>query len=975
MRTAVLLALTILLGASCTTVRQRVEVRGQYPQRAAANAALLAGDLPRTATHDLSDEDARRFEGNGPAYSERHFRSGTKSLRWAWNQPDSRLVWHVPVPYRPKGRDPGAAFAQVSVFRLWVYNEVAQPSGTLRVSFGNRAKGREDCSFPYGLNFTGWRLIAYKFDQMDGNPQGDTNAVTLTTNLASGILFFDDLTPANREDARWQWPDYQTTALLGKGRVPTALHINSPEMQALRRQPMTADQARDVRMLKQTVLDSLALPAYSPGKAAAAEAFFASYCIVRDGLSIRGKALEIHAIRPFLTGYYSLAVLCRTAPPDQQPRLLETFLDASEFLLDQGVAEGSALNALHHFGYKSRKWAPAMLLMENELRQAGLLDRLTMALIWCGRDFTDFTAPYDRLPRDTKQALAARLADYLNTFANTHLCSLLLLPDSQAKSRCLRQYADLLNHLLLLPNASIKPDGSFYHHHMHYAGYAIPALMSFSGVAATLDGSAFEISPAAYARLRNALWMAYIWGYPGFAFNAFGRHPLGGSALRLRHALKAAARSVPGSDAVDPDLANVLAVMTGEGVARPQGYWSMNYHASGILRHGDYSVVAKGFHDHGVRSHETYGRDNRYGRYGSHGSVTVFREGAPNHSGYQHDGWDWSLVPGATTLRLPFDVLEGGASFYGWRPPQQVPFAGSSHLDHEVGVFAFQVDGTSHEQSLQARKSVFAARGLLVCLGSNIRNTSARYPTVTALVQNGLKGALRHPQVGRTSKSDPADAQGVGLGSPTYSQWTIDVTGVGYRVAPGNSPLKTATNDQASRHNKTKEPTQGRFFTAWLDHGAAPQDAAYEYAMLLDATPERLAADLPYEVLHKTRTCHAVRFPQRRTDAYAFFAEPANSAAQLPAAPTYIAVDAPGLVILKRTDSGVVLSVCDPVPPIKRPFDEPAAPTRFRVQLRDHFGLAHASRPTRILSSSADATVLEVEVCDGFPTRVELNTP
>jgi chondroitin-sulfate-ABC endolyase/exolyase len=208
------------------------------------------------------------------------------------------------------------------------------------------------------------------------------------------------------------------------------------------------------------------------------------------------------------------------------------------------------------------------------------------------------------------------------------------------------------------------------------------------------------------------------------------------------------AKAAPNTDGFDPELAAAyLGMEGGDAVAlfgQPvdpdltQGAWSMNYHSGLVYKHGNSTVLLKGFGS-GVRSHETYGADNRYGSYGSHGTIQNFENTRTHNSGFEHDGWGWSQPPGATTLILPLDTLEADDSFYGRRVPQIAPFSGGSHLDNKIGLFAFQLDPDpkrEHAEAITVRKSALAIDGKLICLGSGLSSKND-FTLATTLFQCG----------------------------------------------------------------------------------------------------------------------------------------------------------------------------------------------------------------------------------------------
>ncbi len=901
-------------------------------------------------------------------FDKKHFHDGNQALRWTWKAPDSRLVFRVPIPYKKPVRDYSKAGRDVSVFSSWIYRETRLPGASLRITFTRN--GEDACYFDYGLDFTGWRLICVKFDDMTGTPQADMDAIVLRSppGVTSGELWLDVLQPLVAQDGRWQWPDYQMPFI--PSRLSNALYLDSPEAQRRQALPLPPKTGKHIAAIKAKVISRYGGRTFSEEACARLRAYYASLHISKTAERIQGKTVSEQEVRTYLDYLLKAATLYHAAPRNRRAELRRMYLLMCEHLLDQGWAEGSALNAQHHFGYKSRSWAPAVLLMEDVLARRNLFEPMVRSMIWFGRDFLDYTQPYETCGEATRRALSGRLADYLNTFANTHLICLLLLPDTAFKEEALINYRGLLSDMITCGNGALKPDGSFFHHGMHYAGYAVPAMYAVADIVHTLDGSPFEITPEAYRRLKTVFTMAEKWGYPNWAFNACGRHPITGSIARMKGPFEKLAVSVPGTDGVDADLANLCRTVFGE-PSQPQlqalsavphpsrGFWSMNYAATGVYKWGDWTAILKGY-GRGVRSHETYGRDNRFGRYGSHGTMLLFGKGAPDASGIVYKGWDWTQPPGATTLQLPLDLLEGSATnFYGWNPPQKAPFSGSGHLDNRRGAFAFALDGQQHEQSLQVRKSVFAVAGMLVCLGSDIANTSDRFRTVTTLFQCG--GEKRTALFSATHEETSRDEYRLRQVLKDRTDWLIDPQGNGFLLPPGNDDLVVQRGPQSSLHDKTKKPTQGRFVKAWLDHGTHPEGASYEYLVKLAATPglmERLASLMEgpeklYEVLSRNRSRHAIRVPGEALSLYVFFEPVAPGKEKGKRDGDILAVDLP-LILVSRQDAngGLTLSVTDTNPSLRRAFDAPEPVREATVHLR---GVFHASPSAVVRGQTARA--------------------
>src|SRR5690606_3586770 len=106
------------------------------------------------------------------------------------------------------------------------------------------------------------------------------------------------------------------------------------------------------------------------------------------------------------------------------------------------------------------------------------------------------------------------------------------------------------------------------------------------------------------------------------------------------------------------------------------------------------------------------------------------------------NGWDWNVMPGTTTVHLPFASLRPTTN--GTRTEyQQSAFAGALAFGKN-GVFGMdfiQNAGTRYPTSnLTFRKSVFAFGDFMVCLGTNINTSNSLGNVATNLFQGITTG-------------------------------------------------------------------------------------------------------------------------------------------------------------------------------------------------------------------------------------------
>ncbi len=103
-----------------------------------------------------------------------------------------------------------------------------------------------------------------------------------------------------------------------------------------------------------------------------------------------------------------------------------------------------------------------------------------------------------------------------------------------------------------------------------------------------------------------------------------------------------------------------------------------------------------------------------------------------------------------------------------------------------------------------------------------------------------------------------------------------------------------------------KTNTNPSFFELWINHGKNPSKATYEYVMLPNMTPDQTAeyAQNPnVEILSNTEKVQAAKSKKANTTGYVFWEKGSFGD---------ITTATPGIIMLKETDDGAVLSVSDP---------------------------------------------------------------
>ena len=802
---------------------------------------------------------------------------GEQSLYWQWQQPNSELTLDNLAVQRLTDKQATDAYVRnaTQVLSFWLYNEKAIDAALTVQLTDDITKTTTD--FPVQLNFTGWRAIGVSLNlDLNEHFKNTTELSRITfisptkAGMTTGALYLDRIM-VSVDDYRYQWSDNQVSTRITEPAIDFNLPENLPE-------PSQAE-LNDAELIKQTIITEFA---GAPGSMSALENSFAGFQITKDNDGvIRGRhlltdkqqviyqpnnlsaadkvAFDEYAIlgdndgKGDKTAGYSKLML-DIAKAYHHPkyagnkvRLSEMYQLMTEHLLDQGFADGSSLVTTHHWGYSSRWWYISALMMEQTLTDNQLLDPVYKALLWFSREFK---ASFDMQLSATSSNL-----DYFNTLSRQHLALLLLNPDDKERIALLNKFSAFFSGALAQTppgtNDGFRPDGTAFRHHGHYPGYAFPAFQNAGHVVYMLKNTQFSIDKAGMDKLKLVMTAGWNYTNPVVPLGVAGRHPFTTlSVSTYDDAIKWLALSYP---TVDEELAAIYLQVTGKSeqdsvnifnkaikpAVLPQGSWSYNGGAFTIHRSGDRMAMLKGYNKD-VWSAEIYTKDNRFGRYQSHGSVHVIPNGKDSEAlGYQQNGWDWNRNPGTTSIHLPLDLLESPkTSTVMVRSEEGI--SGSVSLQDKYSLFTFKHKApsniTNFESSFVAYKQVLTIGDKLYLTGNNISNTDASNDTETTLFQLAI-----------TSKSQGLWINNQHITQDNYSQvissgdWLIDDNGVGYYLI--NVPkVKIQRAVQTSKHNKTKADTSGLFSSAWIDHGTAPDKARYEYIMVMQATPQQMTA-------------------------------------------------------------------------------------------------------------------------------------
>lgn len=965
-----------------------------------------------------------------------HFKLGKQSVKWDWTAGDKSLL---------EVKDPGLkaiAANPRSTFVVWIYNEVPIND---KLVFKFRNQQQTACSFEFKLNFKGWRTawVMYHRD-MTGKPGADMNTllVQAPASVKQGTVYMDQLMYDVTINPRSPMRDEQLPFINPDADKAANAHWNSlytfnrtPHYLALP-EKLGAQDRLDIAKISKRYIE-LILPAETEaGKTTLKdiEDDFSWWNIRRTGVKITGRPvystndIELVSLTPAenvkeanrLSGikrYTQLMLqVAQTFNTSSDPviklKLGNIFMDLLDHLDDQGWVYGSGMGALHHHGYNLEGYYTSCLLMKDVIKEQGKLERTFKSMAWFSGLGRALQLP-DQLPSSN--------IDVFNTLLGSMLSAILIMDDTPEKLRYLHSFSDWLSNNIM-PDHTIegafKPDGAVFHHGNLYPAYGIGGYTGIAPIVYALSGTGLSVKKEAHASLRNSLMMIHYYTNPfRWPVSVSGRHPTGNWRIAdLPYAYMAMAGTPDGKARIDTLMAavylklnenkkNKWVTLFKSMQIRPAGYtsghWSLNYGLFDIHRREDWLLTVRG-HNRYFISNESYPGANMYGRYLSYGHLEVLFPQTKTNDGsnFKDEGWDWNNIPGTTTLHQPLNKLRANIinpdDFSGIEEMliSDERFAGGTTFGKQ-GMFAMKLHGHDKYEmgSFRATKSWFMFDSLIVCLGSDIRNTIREYPTETTLFQNYLKQPADRIVLNGAEITEFPYSYKLTAAKPLT---VIDNRDIGYYI-PDGSGISLTKSIQISRDQKDTRKTTGNFAKLIVEHGKAPVNQAYEYAMLIKTDQKemedvalKMSSGKPlYRVLQKDSLAHMVWYAAQQLTAMAIFGSNSKISD-----PLLLNNDRPCLLMYKKEGDELHISVTDPdlafyEGPDDSPltadgkrkevsiysrnwYRSPSKPAVLKLLLKGSWSLKTETNQLKAILQPDGNTLISVPCADGIASKIEL---
>jgi len=716
-------------------------------------------------------------------------------------------------------------------------------------------------------------------------------------------------------------------------------------------------------------------------------------------------------------------------------KLEEMFINLFDYGVDQGFDVGAGLGWIHHYSYSIREYGPAIYLMRTVLEKNNRLDKAVAVMKW----FYAFGQVYrEDLVYGVKGRKAAD-SDDTNGLLLPRLYAALTMKNSPEKVRDLKHYSSFFSNVTsAYANAldeSYKPDGTTFHHAGHTLEYGERSMHGGTAALYLLSHSPFEASEASFYRVKKVVKTFFDCL---FTNNLLVPRAFASIRFTNLHLLEdyydAPALIALSAKTFDSEMAGLYKqVIKGKELPNEKdNYWMKKLEDKGQFKPYNYAktrmlsyscvetrrennnwmATVRG-HSKYVYPYESWGPSYfAYPTFIAYGYLDVCYpkslDSTEPKEGVWQSGYDWHHWPGVTSVYLPYNQIKTSPGQHkdegGEYPFSDQAFVGGVESVDGNGIFVFPFKG--HDmfglQSFTGKKTYFFFDDMIVCLGSNIKSKIKDYPVETTLFQNQIND--NKDQL-ITSKGIISDVPYKGVADNTEPMWMIDSRNTGYYIprVPKNAKMHIQRIEQSNLDFQGKKSVSGNFTTVLFDHGAAPEDASYEYAVLIDANRQKIenfASEMnskqkAYIVIQQNEKAHIVSSPIHSTTAYAIFD------------PSVIlnkglvkAVNRPSTFIVKEDSKGIKLAVSDPDLNIYDGQDDimpdgsrtevsiyehewyywPSRPGKVQITLKGQWKIENQikemetseNKKANIISSNKTETVIEFECRDGLSSEVLL---
>ena len=850
-----------------------------------------------------------------------HYKDGKHSLEWTF-EPNGRLELRKDLKFEKK--DPTGKDLYLSAFIVWIYNEQPQDAA---IEFEFLKDGRKCVSFPFGINFKGWRAawVCYERD-MQGTPEEGMNQLRIVAPDAKGRLFIDHLITATKVDARQQTADLQVPFVnAGTTNHWLVLYKHSLLKPDIELTPVSDRQRQEMKLLEKRFRDMI----YTKGKVTEKEAEtirkkYDLYQITyKDGQVSGVPVFMVRASEAYermipdwdkdmltkmgieMRAYFDLMKRIAVAYNNSEAgspirkEMRRKFLAMYDHITDQGVAYGSCWGNIHHYGYSVRGLYPAYFLMKDVLREEGKLLEAERTLRW-------YAITNEVYPKPEGNGIDM---DSFNTQTTGRIASILMMEDTPEKLQYLKSFSRWIDYgCRPAPGlaGSFKVDGGAFHHRNNYPAYAVGGLDGATNMIYLFSRTSLAVSELAHRTVKDVLLaMRFYCNKLNFPLSMSGRHPDGkGKLVPMHYAIMAIAGTPDGKGDFDKEMASAyLRLVSSDSFSAeqapeympkvsnaqerkiakrlvengfraepdPQGNLSLGYGCVSVQRRENWSAVARG-HSRYLWAAEHYLGHNLYGRYLAHGSLQILtappgQTVTPATSGRQQEGFDWNRIPGVTSIHLPLDLLKANVL-------NVDTFSGMEEMLYSDEAFAGGLSQGKMNGNFGMKLHEHDKYNGTHRARKSFHFIDGMIVCLGSDIENTNTDYPTETTIFQLAVTDK-EAHDYWKNNAGEGKVWMDHLGTGYYVPVAARFEKNFP--QYSRMQDTGKETKGDWVSLIIDHGKAPKAGSYEYAILPGTdrkTMTAFAKKPAYSVLQQDRNAHILESPSDKITSYVLFETP-----------------------------------------------------------------------------------------------------
>jgi chondroitin AC lyase len=454
-------------------------------------------------------------------------------------------------------------------------------------------------------------------------------------------------------------------------------------------------------------------------------------------------------------------------------------------------------------------------------------------------------------------------------------------------------------------NEGIQPDFSFHQHgpQQQFGNYGLAYISSMAYYANVFESTKFAFSNDQIKILRNYVLDGENWvvwrGY--FDVSACNRQLFKQAQFGKMLTLCVAVNLMKSADPEFSDSYDNMIIRNLQPGVLPEKTGAKHFWRSdlSVFRSASNYISIRSCSPR-VKGTEFTNKENKKGHYLSDGSTIILRNGDEYKDIFPI--WDWNKLPGITAPLV--DAVKAHTKGDEYRNSN--PFVGGL-ANGNNGITTFHLA----RNKVDAHKSWFYLKGMLICLGSNIKSTSGNeiFTDVNQCLQKGK--AIFAFSGGRTESFSDTILQSRALKTVWHDS-------IGYCFLKPTSATLSVKTQTGNWHEiadpYSTEKITGKVFNLWINHGVnCAESNSYEYVVLPSVSQAGLKefANQPtLDVLANSRDIQAVKSKDNLLFQFVFHKQ---GKIQTFSATEFLEAKTLGLIqVEKNSENQLTLTVAEP---------------------------------------------------------------